>query len=764
MSTIDRLKTVAVPGALGLLAAIVIARHGPPTPLGEDAPVGVFSAERARQQLQDLLAEPEPHPLGSEANARIRKRLRRALDSLGLPNEERSRFVCSDYGRCAMTHNVVAIQAGSAVSRARRSVVLAAHYDSVAAGPGASDDLAGVAAILEVMRALRAGPPLAGPVIALFTDGEEAGLLGAEAFVLEPEFPSVGLVINLEARGTSGASYLFETHEGNATLVDVAAAALRRPNTSSVYYEIYKLLPNDTDLSVFRREGRAGAGFAFLGGAARYHTPRDDLDSLDRGSLQHHGDNVLALARSLASSPSLPQPGGADAVYFSLLGFVVIHWPVSWLPAILAATLILVGLAVQRVLAGAKAGGGAVVTELTRMLLVMAATLLFGWLFKLALGGAGALPADWTAQGSALRAAFLLLPLCLIGVVGLRGPCQQPHAALLSALVLMTILAVALVVLLPGAAYLALLPAAIAAMALFIFPARPILSAALASAACVMLWLPFAWSTYDVLGERGLVPAALSALLTGFFLMPILTTWSIRSRAVLSVTIALAILAALALGMLMPAFSRDVPAQLNVVEASGGGRAVAVLEGDPRMRTVLGAPPGLAQWSPQSVLPWQRRPALAGRPVDALAPLRVLDLESPAESRSRQVAIRVASARDARALGIAVPPQAAVLAVAVNGTAAAAPLRPRAQVSRWRSFMVDVAVGESAKFELTLGNAEPLDLYLFDTSGELQTKSLELSSARDRVAVAYGEGDRSISWCHLRLDPANSSASNAVCE
>src|SRR5207249_5261569 len=81
-------------------------------------------------------------------------------------------------------------------------VLLMAHYDGVEAGPAAADDGAGSAAILETLRALRAGPPLAHDVVALFTDGEEAGLLGAAAFVREhPWAKDVGIALNFEARG-----------------------------------------------------------------------------------------------------------------------------------------------------------------------------------------------------------------------------------------------------------------------------------------------------------------------------------------------------------------------------------------------------------------------------------------------------------------------------------------------------------------------------------------------------------------------------------
>ena len=89
----------------------------------------------------------------------------------------------------------------------RQGALLMAHYDSVPNSPGASDDGAAVASLLETLRALRGGPRLKNDVIFLFTDGEEVALLGSKAFVEEhPWARDVGLVLNFEARGYTGPS------------------------------------------------------------------------------------------------------------------------------------------------------------------------------------------------------------------------------------------------------------------------------------------------------------------------------------------------------------------------------------------------------------------------------------------------------------------------------------------------------------------------------------------------------------------------------
>ena len=51
--------------------------------------------------------------------------------------------------------------------------------------------------------------------------------------------------------------------------------------SNSLYYFIYKLLPNDTDFTVFKAAGYEGLNFALIGDVERYHTPQDDFAHLD---------------------------------------------------------------------------------------------------------------------------------------------------------------------------------------------------------------------------------------------------------------------------------------------------------------------------------------------------------------------------------------------------------------------------------------------------------------------------------------------------
>ena len=41
-----------------------------------------------------------------------------------------------------------------------------------------------------------------------------------------------------------------------------------------------------------------GLNFAFTGDVALYHSKRDNLENLDKASLQHHGENMLAAVKA----------------------------------------------------------------------------------------------------------------------------------------------------------------------------------------------------------------------------------------------------------------------------------------------------------------------------------------------------------------------------------------------------------------------------------------------------------------------------------
>ena len=114
-------------------------------------------------------------------------------------------------------------------------------------------------------------------LVVVFTDGEELGLLGAQLFATaHPRAARLGLVLNFEGRGNAGPSYLFQTSPGNEALIRGVARAAPHPRTNSLTGEVYRRLPNDTDLTIFLRElpGVAALNFAFIDGFDAYPLPR----------------------------------------------------------------------------------------------------------------------------------------------------------------------------------------------------------------------------------------------------------------------------------------------------------------------------------------------------------------------------------------------------------------------------------------------------------------------------------------------------------
>ncbi len=306
----------------------VLRSFSPPSPVGADAPDVVFSAVRAEAILRDLLQDGVPHATGTPENAIVRDRVIAHLEAAGYEPEVQSRFHCNPaFGACSPVENIIAVKPGT---DGQNAILVTAHYDSVFAGPGAADDGAGVAAILEIARMLADFPPFMNDVVFLVSDSEENGLIGASAFAEHhPLFSRVRLVLNLEARGVTGSSAMFETGEGNRRLIRVMSQNTERPSANSLVYEIYKNMPNDTDFSVYRGKGVLGLNYAFVGGVALYHSPLDDMAHLDIGSMQHHGDNTWAMIGALGDRDLVRVGSREDAGYIDLFSMSLIHYPES---------------------------------------------------------------------------------------------------------------------------------------------------------------------------------------------------------------------------------------------------------------------------------------------------------------------------------------------------------------------------------------------------------------------------------------------------
>jgi hypothetical protein len=339
--------------ALCLILAIVAACLGeqPPSPRPASAPLNSFSAERAMADVRVIARA--PHPTGSPANAAVRDHLLRRMTALGLDPAVHAQVGLEELrlgGRVLVMGGRPETLVGVLPGRDRNqpAIALMAHYDSVPASPGAADDAAGVAAILEAVRALKAEPPLRRDVVVILTDGEETGLLGARAFFAShPLARRIGFVTNLEARGGGGRARMFQTGSMNGETVALFGQAVGRPSASSLAAFLYDMMPNDTDFTVARAAGRQGLNFAFLGRQFDYHSPSSTPANLDQGSLQDLGAQALAAARAAADAPALPRPV-PDRVFNQLPMGPLVVYPAPMGGLLIAASAVLLAWAGMR--------------------------------------------------------------------------------------------------------------------------------------------------------------------------------------------------------------------------------------------------------------------------------------------------------------------------------------------------------------------------------------------------------------------------------
>ena len=446
---------VVVALVLSALAAISLLALEPLDPRPVSTPANEFSAERAFSHVEQV--GEQPHPVGSAANAEVRNYLVGQLEDLGLqPTIQEATSARTKEGTASIAR-VENIHARIEGSNPTGHVVLVAHYDSVPRGPGAADDGAGVAAILEIARAITSGSAPRNDIDIVFTDAEEPWLLGAQAFVRDSHLdPRRSVVLNLEARGTSGPAMMFQSSSDNATLIPALASAQRPIAGSGLWEACSQLLTGDTDFSVFSNAGFAGMNFAFMEGSARYHTPEDSPGNLDHASLQHIGSTVLAATRHFADQ-DLCAPRGGQLTYFTVLGEVVYYPQRLAVPlAVLAAVVFTATLLYARRRGLRARGVGWTAASFLALLVVTMALGLGAWQLLLLLHpGYGSFHTGDTYRPEWYAAGLLVLTAALtIGWYLLKRRRRTPEEIILGTWAWFVVLALTTAAFVPGAAYL----------------------------------------------------------------------------------------------------------------------------------------------------------------------------------------------------------------------------------------------------------------------------------------------------------------------
>ena len=353
-----------------------------PAPLGLDAPASAFSEARAAAFASSLDA---PRLAGSDAEHAAFAKLERALREVAAetraasagrvvvdvlrtkhsgtfpllgPGARETREQTMAYDRLDALAARVRVRgsipndtrgdsshdAGEAPSSPPRSLLFAAHVDTVHVSPGGCDNAANVAVVLETVRAFAAGlaerrdyrdddvtdvstpgsrgthanasslrepdPRFFAPLMAMFVSAEEDGFMGASGVVRDhPWFKTqVAAFANFEAMGSGGPHRAFRATIGGSSsaLLRLYSLGAPRPSGTVIAADVFSsgFIKSDTDFRVFRDDGDVpGIDLAFVEKTRLYHTPRDTVEALVKyrpGSMQASGANALGFARAFA--------------------------------------------------------------------------------------------------------------------------------------------------------------------------------------------------------------------------------------------------------------------------------------------------------------------------------------------------------------------------------------------------------------------------------------------------------------------------------
>ncbi|HYU98653.1 MAG TPA: M20/M25/M40 family metallo-hydrolase [Pyrinomonadaceae bacterium] len=709
---------------IALLAYVALHQSQPPTVAGADAPAADFSAARAMKHL--VVIAQHPHPIGSSEHAKVRDYIMGELNALGLsPEIQKTSVVNTNFGapfQAGHVENVVARLKGMESGKA---IMMVSHYDSTATSFGASDNGTAVATLLETARALKSSTPLKHDLIFLFTDGEEAGLLGAKAFVDEhPWAKDVSLVLNFDARGNSGSAIMFETSNQDGALIRGFARSAPYPVTTSLSSEIYKRLPNDTDFTVFRRAGIAGLNFAYLNGLTHYHSRLDNLSNMDERSLQHQGSYALALAHQFGDGKEEIKKEG-NAVYFNIFR-TTFYYSQRWvLPLVILVTVLFIAVAVLGLKKKQLTLKGTLLGVLAFFAAVVAACLvtMLVW-FALQL-----LPLGDTYHQYLYAGGFIALAVAVFSIVNLlfRGKTSAPNLWL-GALVWWLLLTIATGVLLPGGSYLLAWPLLFSLIGLgvmFLTDASRTISTKsfivllFCTIAGFLLLVPIVYFVYLALGMSGLLALMLLVTLLLGLLLPLQSLVTKSSKWVVPAVAALVFLGCIVTGSAVSKFDEGHPRQNSIFYGENADTREAVwatLDSKPDAYTSQFFSSGARTGSINDYVPVRINLLYSPAPFAELpAPKVELLSDSKDNSDVRSLKLRVTSPRGAPSIRVYLDSGVEVLKAEVAGKLVdqgGAPQR------RW-GINYQALPPEGIELMLQVRSPEPVKIRVMDQSFEL---------------------------------------------
>ena len=193
----------------------------------------------------------------------------------------------------------------------QRALLVGAHLDSIAGGPGINDNGSGVAAVLELAKqARRLDFKPEAPIRFAFWAGEEPGLIGSTDYVASlggDATDEIAAVVNLDMLGSSKAEAF--VYEGDGTIEEVLTEAVRDEGLEPLPVD----LAGQSDHAPFAEAG-VPVGGLFTGADdlgpegephdACYHRACDRLDNVDLDTLEQMADAVARAIVDLTTTSS----------------------------------------------------------------------------------------------------------------------------------------------------------------------------------------------------------------------------------------------------------------------------------------------------------------------------------------------------------------------------------------------------------------------------------------------------------------------------
>ncbi len=285
-----------------------------------------FNLESTISHLEEIAKD--AHPIGTSEHKRVHDYIASEATKMGY-NVQLDTLVDHQnywgYHTITDIHNIIITKIGT---NPKGTIAFAAHYDSQPNTPGAADDAAPIATMLSIMETIK-DKSYENDIAFIITDGEETGLSGASLFTqLNPLAPKIEFLFNFEARGNSGPLLGFEPNTKNNFTMDMYLD-LEYSMASSLMYDVYRLMPNDTDFTHFKKLDIGGISMAITEGFVNYHSMTDTPENIDKSSLYHYGKIITQLIDKLGND-SLEADHSYDMTYFNTIGYHSVQYKPIW--------------------------------------------------------------------------------------------------------------------------------------------------------------------------------------------------------------------------------------------------------------------------------------------------------------------------------------------------------------------------------------------------------------------------------------------------